>query len=449
MNKKRKKQLIAIIFVISILNLIFAATNKSYGIIGEVVGVLGLATIFVMAIQVIMLAIGVLLQGLMTGLTAGGEQTVSGLRSIFFNHNPLTTAAYFANGNNTLGLDKDALWQKGNVMFDISGKITEYYYVLRNLSIAILLFVLLYIAIRMATSTISSDEAKYKKMLTNWAVSLALVFVLHFIMIVTFYINNTLVSILEKTIDTNVNADYGQLLTQALVPFTGFGEALVFLMIIGMEITFLFMYIKRVIVLGFLILIAPLITITYSIDKIGDGKSQALNTWLKEFIYNVIIQPFHCILYITMICTTVNAMGSSDNYNGLGGFIVYFIIPQFVREAEEIIKKIFNIQAGSMPGMKNMGALALGVMSTFGKASSSAKNLKSKKMPKMKEDAGKKVKTVNAQTGSAASVANAANTSTNNSTSNSGNNAAAQAANAASTQGMATQTSSSAGSSSL
>ena len=36
-------------------------------------------------------------------------------------------------------------------------------------------------------------------------------------------------------------------------------------------------------------MISPLISITYSIDKIGDGKSQALNTWLKEFIYNDVL----------------------------------------------------------------------------------------------------------------------------------------------------------------
>jgi hypothetical protein len=41
---------------------------------------------------------------------------------------------------------------------------------------------------------------------------------------------------------------------------------------------------------GFLILISPLITISYAIDKMGDGRAQALNNWFKEFIYNVIIQ---------------------------------------------------------------------------------------------------------------------------------------------------------------
>ena len=43
--------------------------------------------------------------------------------------------------------------------------------------------------------------------------------------------------------------------------------------------------------IGFLIVIAPLVTITYSIDKISDGKAQGMNTWFREFAYNVLIQP--------------------------------------------------------------------------------------------------------------------------------------------------------------
>ena len=43
-------------------------------------------------------------------------------------------------------------------------------------------------------------------------------------------------------------------------------------------------YVKRMITIAFLIMIAPIITITYSIDRMGDGKSQALNKWFKEYI---------------------------------------------------------------------------------------------------------------------------------------------------------------------
>lgn len=405
MVKKNKKMLLRIIIIALALIVACAIVNKSYGV--AIIGVVGIGIIFVYALQVLVVDIGLIVHGLISGFLGSGTGTaVSGLKVIFFNHSTLTTAAYFASDSSEgsrLGLPADGVWTEG-VMFNISQKVTQYYYILRNLSIAVLLFVLLYIAIRMAMSTISADEAKYKKMLTNWAVSLALVFVLHYIMIITFFVSNTLVGILEQTITQqsitgDTTLDYAALIGNALIPFTGFGEAIIFLMLIGMEITFLFMYIKRVIVLGFLILIAPLITITYSIDKIGDGKSQALNNWLKEFIYNVIIQPFHCLLYITLINTVIVSMAGHE---GFGGFIIYIIVLQFVKEAEEIIKKIFNIQAGSMPGMKSMGALALGAMTALGGAAKGAGAIsKAKKMPKMTEEAGKGVKEVAEKTGDA------------------------------------------------
>ena len=152
----------------------------------------------------------------------------------------------------------------------------------------------------MALSTISSEEAKYKKMLTNWVVSLALVFVLHYIMIITFFVSNTLVSILETTIDHDTTASYASVIENGLMPISGFGDAIIFLMLIGMEITFLFMYIKRIIVLGFLILIAPLITITYSIDKI----SSEIFTNSSRLNCDTIFAAFSSLVQINIIAAS-------------------------------------------------------------------------------------------------------------------------------------------------
>ena len=45
----------------------------------------------------------------------------------------------------------------------------------------------------MAISTIAEEKAKYKKMLIDWFTSMCLLFVLHFIIILTIQLNNTLV----------------------------------------------------------------------------------------------------------------------------------------------------------------------------------------------------------------------------------------------------------------
>ena len=54
---------------------------------------------------------------------------------------------------------------------------------------------------------------------------------------------------------------------------------------------------------GFLIVISPLITITYALDKAGDGKAQSFFVWFKEFTVNVLIQPLHALIYLVFILT--------------------------------------------------------------------------------------------------------------------------------------------------
>ena len=104
----------------------------------------------------------------------------------------------------------------------------------------------------------------------------------------------------------------------------------------------------------------------------GDGKSQALNTWLKEFIFNIIIQPFHCIIYAMMCSTAVNSLAQTTS---LKNFVVAIMSILFVFKAEDIIKNIFGFRAGTLENAAASGALAWGVMSKF-QSKSQNKNAK-------------------------------------------------------------------------
>lgn len=61
--------------------------------------------------------------------------------------------------------------------------IAGWYYNLLNFAIVALLSVLVYVGIRMITSTISQDKAKYKTMFKDWVVALCLLIAMHYIMI--------------------------------------------------------------------------------------------------------------------------------------------------------------------------------------------------------------------------------------------------------------------------
>lgn len=154
-------------------------------------------------------------------------------------------------------------------------------------------------------------------------------------------------------------------------------------------------YVKRTIVLGFLIIIAPLITITYSIDKMGDGKSQALNTWMREFIFTVIIQPFHCIIYLvfysSMINTLdVNSVGDAFGANDLGKLVFAAASAFFMLKAEGIVKKIFGIQPSGIGDAIGTGAMALSMGTSLFKGKGGKKIDESKgKMPDMRKSSEK------------------------------------------------------------
>ena len=319
---KSKKRVIKIGICIIILLLLIANIKASHGVVGLLTAAVGGTALVVVLSELIQVGALLIASGvniIVTAVTSLGgaldttvkasDTVISGVRDIVFNKSAITTANFFKDLGN------------GSTINAFAEKIGEYYYIIRILAIALLLFVLLYIGIRMAISTVAEQEAKYKKMLQNWTVSLALVFLLHYIIILTFAVNNALVNSLFDVV-TAREAEIGgagtggrflrtlSLISGGAVPIAGWPEVIIYVMLTVATVAFLITYVKRVVTLGFLIVISPLITVTYSIDKIGDGKSQALNTWLKEFMYTVLIQPFHCVIYIVFVQTISNCINT-------------------------------------------------------------------------------------------------------------------------------------------
>ena len=79
------------------------------------------------------------------------------------------------------------------------------------------------------------------------------------------------------------------------------GYNVIYVVLVIYTIIFCFTYLKRVIYMAFLTMIAPLICLTYPLDKIKDGQAQALSMWLREYIFNALLQPMHLIIYSLLI----------------------------------------------------------------------------------------------------------------------------------------------------
>lgn len=272
----------------------------------------------------------------------------------------------------------------------IRDSVAKWYYGIRTIAIVASLCVLIYISIRMAISSAADEKGQYKTMLKDWLVSFALIFVLHYIMMIVIYGNDIMVEVFKTALTTDVDmATYVQSLHDVRwglnsdIPVAyKFGANAVSLLLAILTLAFLIMYIKRFIVIAFLIMIAPLITITYSIDKIKDGQSQALNTWGKEFFWTVAIQPFHCVIYLVFVSTSLTLIKNADFASSL----MAIVCMGFILQAEGIVKKIFGIQAENIGKVSAMSALvAGGVIGSMGKlknAPSKAASMAGKKEDK-------------------------------------------------------------------
>ena len=300
----------------------------------------GIAGLLTWPLRMLILAFGYAVRLVIGGIEsiAGGEFDLNiSPNDILFDKLEITDVNFF-NFDNSLS----------DGVLTIRKNIAIWYYALRNLAIGILLAILIYVGIRMAISTVASEEAKYKVMLKDWVVSFVLVFLMQYIIAFTLNANNALVNIMEKAMtnasDNSIFADIMD--TFALqgadpLSFTmGFGSAIAFCILVGITLSFLVFYIKRMLTLAFLVIISPIVTITYSIDKMGDNQSQALNKWVKEFVYTVLIQPFQCLIYIVFATTALTLMQDRT----LGAAILGCIMLLFIHQAEHIVRGIFSFE---------------------------------------------------------------------------------------------------------
>lgn len=118
---------------------------------------------------------------------------------------------------------------------------------------------------------------------------------------------------------------------------------LIYVVLIVFTFVFLLTYIKRVIYMAFLTIIAPLVAMTYPIDKISDGKAQAFDMWLKEYIFNLLIQPMHLILYTILIGSAMDLAAKN---------VVYVIVALgFMIPAEKLLRSFFGFEKAKTPGL--------------------------------------------------------------------------------------------------
>ena len=176
------------------------------------------------------------------------------------------------------------------------------------------------------------------------------------------------------------------------------GYAVAYLVLVFYTVFFVFAYLKRVLYMAFLTIIAPLVAMTYSIDKIADGKAQAFNIWLKEYIFNLLIQPMHLLLYLILISMAYDLASTNIIYTLVA---IGFMIP-----AEKFVRKMFGFEKAQTPGFLGGAAGAALTMSGMQKLAHMAGHgpgpkggKAAEKLDKSPSDDAKKIRTADSGRG--------------------------------------------------
>ena len=286
--------------------------------------------------------------------------------------------------------------------------VSTWYNALRNIAIVIMLSILVYIGIRILLATVSSEKAKYLNMLRDWFVGLCLLFLMHYIMAFSVTIVDKLTDVVKTSMEDsqyyevvlkgtdalkesleelklagedagNLSIEYdadkdgedeyvwstnlmGYLRTTLQMESAGgeyVGQALCFLVLVVFTVMFTFTYLRRLLYMAFLTLISPLVALTYCIDKLNDGSAQGFNKWFKEYIFNLLIQPMHLLLYFILVSSAFTTLG--DNY-------IYSIVAiGFMLPAEKLLRSLFGFEKASTPSMLGGAAATSLMMSGIGK----------------------------------------------------------------------------------
>lgn len=223
-----------------------------------------------------------------------------------------------------------------NPNIKIKESVAQWYYIVRNLSLMVSLLILVYMGIKMAISTVAEEQAKYKQMLIAWTKSFIIIFILPYVLMIILGIVSALVNLVpQKTtaegFETKITQIFNKELSDESV-MVATGALITLLLITYYQFKFFIRYLYRFIKMAFLVVISPLITITYSLDK-----GSAHKEWLREFISLAFVQFIHALIYSVFIFSAVNIV---EKIPILG--VAFFMV---LSRGEKIFNYIFRLKS--------------------------------------------------------------------------------------------------------
>lgn len=269
--------------------------------------------------------------------------------------------------------------QSGKMNATYTDTISRVYWMIFYLVIGIHFLLLIVGSIRSMLEMQTADKkAQNKELLTSWIKGMVMLFSVIFIAFTMLYVNDYICKALDTALQNVKGLSGNFILDLAARSMKGIGldANIAFMFAIAiMVITSImfFYYVRRAVKVGYLIMIAPIVSLTYVTGGLN-GKSNAYGKWIKEYSSNIFIQLFHILIYVSLILP-MSSLGQIESETNIIKFVptllLVFFGLGFIYNAEKLIKKLFaehiskaedsKASLGSAIAVKELAQKAYGV----------------------------------------------------------------------------------------
>ncbi len=287
-----------------------------------------------------------LFQNLATGIVSAvvnedANKSIT-VENILFNKIQILDVNFF-NFNNAGG----EKIENTDIAYILRQNVAGLYVSIRSIVIIVMLIILIYVGIRMAISTVSGDKAKYKKMFLGWIVGFIAIMFIHYFMVFIINANEQMINLMKPADNATVIYDEVRSYAYEIPASKGWTGAILYVFLVYYMIKLLLFYFKRLMVIYILSVIAPILGMTYAVEKVK-GKSKSLTTWMKEFSFNVLIQSIHVIIYCIFMGIIYTFMKTTSIGKMLPFTILMILILNLMLKSEKIIKNIFGLKSNTL-----------------------------------------------------------------------------------------------------
>ncbi len=388
MKKKFMSKLIVLIMIVTTV-LSFASVTFADSLTAEQRAMrdkFGKANAFEMTISEMCLAVGDYLMEYMTFLL-GEEVTVE---RIIFNKVDALNANFFNNSINPSGAPASRFVREA---------INEWYSLLGQIVIIVFMMALAAVGI-MTMLGGPGKKAKAQELFVKWIIGIAIYYFFPYVMKYAFNLNEAIIQMIQSTFNGGnelVNSYIGELsdlkhadlefrspqyVTQSSYILTlGSEEAtnayinrletyeskgdimrmmramagitarilyvILWFIMLGQLIIFVFIYYKRYLMIAFLIAVFPITLFEYIIGSIVTGRQSAISGWSKEFFVNVFLQSIHAVIYGIITGVIMNQLLNvmqTGNAADINWFLMIVGV-NFVFTGEKTLREIINAMA--------------------------------------------------------------------------------------------------------